>query len=432
MSELRLAADSFAYCTMMSAFAKVHKWSEVLLLQDQLENANIEKNTILCSAAINACAKGSLWSLAVNFLASMEEDQIQTNLVTFSSAISACERGEWTWALELLEKMSEKVLWPDAIAFSAGISACGKADQWEEVLGSIEIVFGLGARQKSLILVKLVNCFQKSLPCAKALNLFAEMQSRDIRSDAISLSTMISACEKVAEWEAAIDLLTSHRGANAVSYAACISACEKASQWVVACALLRDLLGTKVELDVFPFGAAIAACSRSGEWQVALNLLNEMPRQKISGNGICYTAAIAACAGNEWRGALELFGTMLAKTLEVNDFTYNAAMSACEVAGRWEESLILLKQMLNQKLPADGMHVGALVGATLRRQGRAVAVDRLKNVFGKDADASPLFSFLPPPKAVEWHGDEVLCSVEGLVAVNKASGTLTENVQLAP
>ena len=296
MSELRLAADSFAYCTMMSAFAKVHKWSEVLLLQDQLENANIEKNTILCSAAINACAKGSLWSLAVNFLASMEEDQIQTNLVTFSSAISACERGEWTWALELLEKMSEKVLWPDAIAFSAGISACGKADQWEEVLGSIEIVFGLGARQKSLILVKLVNCFQKSLPCAKALNLFAEMQSRDIRGDSISLM---------------------------------------------------------------------------------------------------------------------------------------AAMSACEVAGRWEESLILLKQMLNQKLPADGMHVGALVGATLRRQGRAVAVDRLKNVFGKDADASPLFSFLPPPKAVEWHGDEVLCSVEGLVAVNKRSGMVTEDVQLA-
>ncbi|CAK8999362.1 Pentatricopeptide repeat-containing protein At1g62680 [Durusdinium trenchii] len=134
MSDIRLATDSFSYCTMMSALCKGQKWKEVLLVYKQLEEKGIEKNTILCGAAINACAKGHLWNMASKLLASMADEQIQRSLVTFSSVISAFSASAcWTRALEILQEMERKSLvYPDQIAFSALIAACGNASQWKE------------------------------------------------------------------------------------------------------------------------------------------------------------------------------------------------------------------------------------------------------------------------------------------------------------
>lgn len=233
------------------------------------------------------------------------------------------------------------------------------------------------------------------------------------------------------QWEAAIDLLWSQSriGAdlNCASYAACISACANAGEWVPACQILEDLLASKAKLDAFPFSAAIAACSR--QWEVATSILEEMPLHRVTKDSVCYTAAISTCANsNEWRIALELLRKMLAEDLQANAFTYSAAMNACELTGHWEEALDLLHDMQHRKVLEDGMHVGAVTGAVLRRLGRAAAVDCLTAICGDSAESRG--DTRSVNVKLELCGVKVICNADGLVAVSKPSGVLTEDVLL--
>ena len=68
----------------------------------------------------------------------------------------------------------------------------------------------------------------------------------------MSLSAVISACEKAAEWEAAVHLLSQADDlAATVTFSAAISAYEKAAEWLVASALLQQLRGAALQLDAF-------------------------------------------------------------------------------------------------------------------------------------------------------------------------------------
>jgi hypothetical protein len=69
-------------------------------------------------------------------------------------------------------------------------------------------------------------------------------------SSQVSVSAVISACEKAAEWEAAVHLLSQADDlAATVTFSAAISACEKAAEWRVACALLQQLRMAALQLD---------------------------------------------------------------------------------------------------------------------------------------------------------------------------------------
>ena len=103
------------------------------------------------------------------------------------------------------------------------------------------------------------------------------------------VSGAISACEKCARWEEALQLLDS-KATSLAGHNAALSALEKAKRWQKALALLRQLPERRFEADDISFlgeghgffdeslgfNAVISACGNSGQWEMALSLLQEM------------------------------------------------------------------------------------------------------------------------------------------------------------
>ncbi|CAK0905544.1 unnamed protein product, partial [Prorocentrum cordatum] len=67
-----------------------------------------------------------------------------------------------------------------------------------------------------------------------------------------------------------------------ISYSAGISACEKGAQWQRALALLSEMGKARLEPHVISYSAGISACEKSKQWQWALALLSEMWEAKLA------------------------------------------------------------------------------------------------------------------------------------------------------
>ena len=169
------------------------------------------------------------------------------------AAISACD---WQHALMLLEKMQYLLMQPQTITCSSAITSCGLQGRWEE-----------------------------------ALHLFESLEHPDL----IALNALISACEKGAAWQAALDLtfvtLPSSLRANLITYNSALSACEKSGQWQQALAILAQLS----DKDAISYNACISACGGVSQWQPALLLMSEVQSQGLADVVTC-AASVDACS----------------------------------------------------------------------------------------------------------------------------------------
>ena len=176
--------------------------------------------------------------------------EIVQNLVM--STFSTCQGSSWIQALKLFEQSPATSLPPDVLGFNAAISACGT--EW---------------------------CLPFHL-----LRAMQDLQTRSPRSrvapSLVSVSATVAACEKSAQWAAALDLLgilTSCRLRNAsdpngsgrglssasctIPFNAAISACEKRALWRRGLLLLRPMCRENPVPNEITFNALIGACDRS-------------------------------------------------------------------------------------------------------------------------------------------------------------------------
>ncbi|CAK0844725.1 unnamed protein product, partial [Prorocentrum cordatum] len=175
--------------------------------------ATLELNVISYSAVISACATDQQWQRALALLSEMCEATLEPNAISYSAVISSCEKCEqWQRALSLLSEMWEATLEPNAISYSAVISACGKCEQWQ-----------------------------------RALALLSEMREATLETDVIQLQRWdhrvregraVAAGSGAAQRDAGGDADTR---SHLFSYSAGISACEKGAQWQRALALLSEM-----------------------------------------------------------------------------------------------------------------------------------------------------------------------------------------------
>ncbi|CAE7947721.1 unnamed protein product [Symbiodinium sp. KB8] len=205
----------------------------------------------------------------------------------------------------------------------------------------------LGAKQADLITYNVaISACEKAAEWEPALSLLSKLGDASLIRDVVTYGASISACEKATRWPEALLLLGEAEAtvqANVIILSAAISACEKAlplppgSQWRSALDLLGQAGPRRLRADTIMYSSAVSACGRAFEWQQALRLLGEVEMEQFAPEIVVYNSAITACEKTEkWEAALQLMSYMEEKGLQADVITYSSAVSACDKAGRWE------------------------------------------------------------------------------------------------
>ncbi|CAE7220788.1 unnamed protein product [Symbiodinium necroappetens] len=287
-------ADLASFSAAVSACGKQTEWQPAYLLLHGAETAALQPDVLIYDAAIAACAvaesnpcssaascscdrwalgsrlltlmsdswiaasvfsatgamttfvRDSQWSLAVMFLAeilqmraitSTHADQSSRSTL-HNAAISACEKaGEWQIGCLLLEK-AEINNSSHRIGYHAGISALDKGGQWKrafQMLHRMQLcsfaadLTGLNAAISSIQRSRDLEHLVEGAWCRACAAL--DIASRKALWDEITISTVVSACEKSGTWQQALGLLLRAPSCRSpigqIMMNAAVSACEK-------------------------------------------------------------------------------------------------------------------------------------------------------------------------------------------------------------
>ena len=62
-----------------------------------------------------------------------------------------------------------------------------------------------------------------------------------------------------------------------------------------ASALLREMLGRRLEPDAVSYNTSISACKKDSQWVQALALMGHMTGRRLEADVVSYSASISAC-----------------------------------------------------------------------------------------------------------------------------------------
>lgn len=133
---------------------------------------------------------------------------------------------------------------------------------------------------------------QPDLICLNALRRSAPWQlAMEGEGNAISFNSMISACGRSGQWQAAGSLLARmrvRRLANGISLGAFVAACGTRGQWPRA---LEACQATGLKPSAVTFNAAISACEKAAAWPPSIALLRRHPAPDIVSHSLRCLAA---------------------------------------------------------------------------------------------------------------------------------------------
>merc|ERR1712137_997747 len=101
----------------------------------------------------------------------------------------------------------------------------------------------------------------------------------------------------------------------------------------------------------------MSACEKCGQWQRAVDLLDDLRNLR--------KRTTTSSDGGE---------------LRPDDISYNAAIFACCRAGRWEQAVILLKEMQGCAIPLDTIGYSATVDACEAAEAFLVTMTQLSDL----------------------------------------------------
>mmetsp|Transcript_26325 Transcript_26325/g.72362 ORF Transcript_26325/g.72362 Transcript_26325/m.72362 type:complete len:1102 (-) Transcript_26325:190-3495(-) len=226
----------------------------------------------------------------------------------------------------------------------------------------------IGIEKNTFHYNSMISACEKVRDYNKALRLLDEMKEKKVAKNEVTFSSAISACEKCGQWRIALDLLDQMKkegaGQTAIAYNAAISACEKGLVPHKALEIFEQMKREGVRPTVVTYSALISAAEKGQQWKLALEVLEEMKAAGHGANVIAYSAAISALSkGQMWHKALELFREIEASGGKPSIVTYNATMTALEKGLQWERALDLFDEMKSKNMPVTVVSYGSAISA---------------------------------------------------------------------
>ena len=177
-----------------------------------------------------------------------------------------------------------------------------------------------------------------------------------IRADAISFNGLIRAAQH-GYWAKAqlfLRLLPKQTlAADVISYNSAIQACGGVAEWQQASSLLQGFESRQLEADAMAFSTTMGVLAEAGQWPSALRQLDKLQQFRMESDVVACNMVLSASGLAEME-ARRIFGELRARKV-ANIKTYNSMISLASQRGDWQQSLLLLADMADGTVQADGV-----------------------------------------------------------------------------
>ncbi|CAJ1359658.1 unnamed protein product [Effrenium voratum] len=283
--------------------------------------------------------------------------RLRVDVVVFTAAIAERRRSaEWSQALSLLGTMGHHFLQPNVVTYNTSLGA----SRWSSAL--------LLLRKTAQFLqtdVITCNTFLGCLSSAKGKWPLALAELGGIEPDIVTCNSLITSCERSAQWRRAI-AFSEMAEADVVSYSAAV----RCQRWPFALQLLADAASAAVQLNLIAYNAA--ASVTAARWRRVLQVLRHICRNHLRQDIITLNAAITSTTSGAWRHSLLLLSTAAPVPTVVS---FNGAISSCEKAVQWQRAALLFEALHHRSTVSFGAVISAFEKAGRWQQAVALWED---------------------------------------------------------
>ncbi|CAF2050912.1 BnaA09g46030D [Brassica napus] len=317
---------------LRSGLVDIKKDDAVALFQSMIQSRPLP-TVVDFSRLFSGIARTKQYDLVLSLCKQMESNGIAHDLYTLSIVINCfCRRRKLGFAFSVFGKMLKLGYEPTTVTFSTlinGLCLEGRVSEAVELVDRID-------RMMSTRSIYLWSGFEQNVLCKDeslddALSLFSEMETKGIK-------------------------------ANVFTYTSLIGGFCNAGRWDDGAQLLRDMITRDITPDVVTFNALIDSFVKEGKLTEAQELYNEMITRGIDPNTITYTTLIyGLCMENRLDEANQMMDLMVSKGCDPNSVTYSILINGYCKNKLVDEGMRLFRKMSVRGVVADTVTYSTLI-----------------------------------------------------------------------
>lgn len=382
--------DSFAYNTVISAYARSGNLPRAEFWLAKMKAAGVIPTAVSFNILADACAKSDDPISAEAWMTRMIKEGVEPNSITYSTIIHAsAKQGDVARAEDWLHKMLASGVEPSIVCYNSLISACGRSADVASAERWMREAQQRGLEPRVTTYTALIDVCAKAGLALRAEEWLMKMEASGLEPNIITYGAILDACAKSGDASRAKHWIQTmaDRGVepNSHTLSAAIAACGRGGDVDGACQLLAKMADAGIGIDVVTFSSALDACASAGETERALKVFRSMEEHGIDGNIVSYSVLARAFSQKGcWEDIERLELELRSKGLRPNEYFLYALLVAYATAKPRESSRA---EAAFRKACEEGVEVNRHIQLALGRAvGRSRSVQLVEACCGDKMD----------------------------------------------
>ncbi|XP_057871438.2 pentatricopeptide repeat-containing protein DOT4, chloroplastic isoform X2 [Cryptomeria japonica] len=355
MQRTAIQPDHFTFSTIIPVCASMASPEHGLQIHGNVIRRGFLSNVIVMNTLIDLYAKrGSIGKAHELFDKMPQRDNVSWNAMI----VGYKQNGIDEKSLDIFKQLQLAGVNPNSATFTSILPACAKMEALEEGMEIHQKIIKSGFSFDVVIVTTLIDMYAKCGSIRKAQNLFDTIRQQDV----VSWTAIVAGYVQNGLVDKALEIfkqmqLTSIKP-NALTFTSILSACAKLGDSEQGMEIHQKIIENRFVSDVRLLTALIDMYAKCGNLQKAYVLFDKIPQQDV----VSWTAIIAGYAQNGFADkAFEVFKQMQLAGVKPTSETFASILPACAKMGALELGVVIHQQLIENNFLLDVKVVTALI-----------------------------------------------------------------------